>query len=560
MFIKKIKFLIQNKKNELFKLLIFYCFASLLEALSLGIVYPFVLLITKKDTTVILNNKIGLNLNSNQLLMFSGLILVVFFFFKSIYLLYVNKKVIEFSMMQLKEIRMKLMRNFQTQNYLNYINKNSANFQNNIQNLSYNYSINFLLPLIRMFGDLFVGFIIIIILFLIDWKTVSILIFLILSLILFYDKIYGKLQTKFGIKANNSQKKLIHILREAVYGFKEIRSLGKEQYFFDKVKDTTEIYCYTQSKSQLYSIIPRYLVEFILILFLVLVIFLTNFYTGDFLSILSVLSVFGIASIRLLPISNSISYGISQARYGKDVVNVLYDELNSKLEPVFEKISIIDTLPQFKSIEFKELYFYYPNSNRNILENVNFKINAGTITGIAGPSGSGKTTLIDILLGYLLLTNGKIIYNNTIDITNNTIFFDKIAYIPQSNFILDETILHNITFSNNLNDIDSNLLNTAITLSSLDDVIANSKNGLNTYVGENGANFSGGQRQRISLARAIYQNKEIIILDEATSALDNKTEMEVINSLVSLKGIKTIILITHRPESLMHCDNIINLK
>jgi ABC-type multidrug transport system fused ATPase/permease subunit len=411
-----------------------------------------------------------------------------------------------------------------------------------------------------MFGDLFVGFIIIIILFLIDWKTVSILIFLILFLILFYDNIYGKLQTKFGIKANNSQKKLIHILREAVYGFKEIRSLGKEQYFFDKVRDVTETYCHTQSKSQLYSIIPRYLVEFVLILFLVIVIFLTSFYNEDVLSILSVLSVFGIASFRLLPISNSISYGISQARYGKDVVNVLYDELNSKLEPVFEKISIIDTLPQFKSIEFKEIYFYYPNSNRNILENVNFKINAGTITGIAGPSGSGKTTLIDILLGYLLLTNGKIIYNNTIDITNNTIFFDKIAYIPQSNFILDETILHNITFSNNLNDIDSSLLNTAITLSSLDDVIANSKNGLNTYVGENGANFSGGQRQRISLARAIYQNKEIIILDEATSALDNKTEMEVINSLVSLKGIKTIILITHRPESLIHCDNIINLK
>ncbi len=560
MFKKKIKFLVQNKKIELFKLLILYCFASLLEALSLGIVYPFVLLITKQDTAAFLNNKIGTNFNSSQLLIFAGLVLVLFFFIKSVYLLYVNKKVIEFSMSQLKEIRMKLMYNFQKQNYLNYVNKSSSEFQNNIQNLSYNYSINFLLPLIRMFGDLFVGFIIVAVLFFIDWKTLSILILLILFLIIFYDKVYGKLQTVFGKKANESQRKLIHVLREAVYGFKEIRSLGKEQYFFDKVKDTTDLYCHTQSKSQLYSIIPRYLIEFVLILFLVLVIFLTNFYNGDVLSILSVLSVFGIASFRLLPIANSISYGIAQARYGKDVVDVLYDELNFNPEQSNFLENNINSLPIFCSISIKDLFFNYPNTNKLVLENINFKIDVGTITGISGPSGSGKTTLIDILLGYLPVINGKITYNDTIDITNESNFFKKIAYIPQTNFILDETILHNITFSNNLKDVDIDLLNIAINLSSLNEVIANCSNGLDTYVGENGSNISGGQRQRISLARAIYQNKEIIILDEATSALDNDTEKDVIKSIVSLKGIKTIILITHRPESLIHCDNIIYLN
>ena len=427
-------------------------------------------------------------------------------------------------------------------------------------NLSYNYYINFLLPLIRMSGDLFVGSFIIFVLILIDWKTLSILVLLILVLIILYDKVYGKQQTEFGKKANESQKKLIHVLREAVYGFKEIRSLGKEKYFFNKVKVATDTYCQSQSKSQLYSIIPRHLVEFVLILFLVLVILLTSFYNEDILNILSVLSVFGIASFRLLPIANSVSYGISQARFGKDVVDVLYEELSIIDANSGSLENNIFPLPSFSSLTIKNLSYKYPNSNKFILENINFKIGVGTVIGISGPSGSGKTTLVDILLGYLPIISGNILYNDTIDITNQSNFFNKIAYIPQTNFILDDTILHNITFSNSLSDIDVNLLNTAIHLSSLSEVIAKSKYGLDTIVGENGSNISGGQRQRLSLARALYQNKEIIILDEATSALDNDTEKEIINSIVSLKGIKTIILITHRPESLTFCDKIIYLK
>lgn len=558
--LKKIKFLVKNKNKELIKLLIFYSFASLLEALSLGIVYPFVLLITEQDTVGFINHEFETNFGSSQLLVFAGLILVFFFFIKSIYLLYINKKVIEFSMQQLKEVRMKLMSNFQKQNYVRYLSKNSAEFQNNIQNLSYNYSINFLLPLIRMIGDLFVGVIIIVILFIIDWKTLSILIGLIFVLIIFYDKFYGSLQTKFGIEANNSQRRFIHVLREAVYGFKEIRSLGKEQYFFNKVDDITDIYCKTQSKSQLYSIIPRYLIEFILIFFLVLVIFVSVFNNKDVLSILSVLSVFGIASFRLLPIANSISYGISQFRYGRDVVEILFNELS--FIPEVDKIlsDKLNSLPDFSNLKIVDLNYSYPNTNKLVLENLNFQIDFGNIIGIAGPSGSGKTTLVDILLGYLPVTNGNILYNNTIDITNQAIFINKIAYIPQTNFILDETILHNITFSNNLEDVDLDLLNIAIIQSSLREVIDNCNDGLYTIVGENGSNFSGGQRQRISLARAIYQNKEIIILDEATSALDNDTEKDIINSIVTLRGVKTVILISHRPESLMHCDSIFYLN
>ena len=209
-----------------------------------------------------------------------------------------------------------------------------------------------------------------------------------------------------------------------------------------------------------------------------------------------------------------------------------------------------------KTIELEDLSFKYENKTEATLENLNFKINKGEFIGIIGDTGR-KSTLVDILLGIFKPTSCKIKVDG-LTIDKNLIL--NYGYVPQESFILDESITNNIAFGEENKNINHALIQEVIKISKINKFINNLPEGLETVLSERGENLSGGQTQRISIARALYFNPDILILDEATSALDLKTEGEFLKDLLNLKKYKTIILISHRKESMIYCDNIYELR
>ena len=215
---------------------------------------------------------------------------------------------------------------------------------------------------------------------------------------------------------------------------------------------------------------------------------------------------------------------------------------------------------QFKSLELKNVDFSYDISSHKSLNNVSIKIQKGQSIGIIGKSGSGKTTLIDLLLGLLTPVKGEIFFNDKNILNSKSDYLNgRVAYIPQQVFLLDDSLICNISLSDK-NDSNLSKVMEAAKQARLLELISRLPNGLDTKIGESGVRVSGGERQRIALARALYYNQDVIIMDEATSALDTDTEKKVINEISNLKVNKTLILIAHRLTTLKNCDMIYKLE
>ncbi len=272
--------------------------------------------------------------------------------------------------------------------------------------------------------------------------------------------------------------------------------------------------------------------------------------------ILPMVTVFAVASIRLLPSVTKATGAIQSIRAAIQSLYKISDDLNHSDSQFLQKKSYRPM--NFNSeIEFSYVSYAYPESNKSFIKKLNFRIKKYECVGIKGKSGSGKSTLVDLMLGIILPDSGSILVDG--ENVNNCMqsWQGKVGFVPQSIYLLDDTIKNNIIFGDK--NIDEELLLKSVRDSNLEDFINSLDMGLEESVGERGVRLSGGQRQRIGIARALYQNPELIILDEATSALDAITEQEIANTIKSLKGVKTIIIIAHRLNTLDVCDRVLQM-
>ena len=308
------------------------------------------------------------------------------------------------------------------------------------------------------------------------------------------------------------------------------------------------------------SQLPRLWIEFIAIFGLCLMMFVVSYNGSDKSTLLPIISIFGAAGFRLIPSFNRILNSLQSYRFGLPVIDTLVRELHQDEHnsPMPSDDGLNFTFKE--KIEVSGLTFIYHNTNKKILDNITFSIQIGQTIGIIGPSGSGKSTLIDIILGLLLPSVGSIKVDN-LNITNSMRKWQNlIGYVPQSVFLCDDTLRRNIAFGIPDEDIDDVAVKLAIKYAQLDDYVNSLDLGVNTFVGERGIRISGGQRQRIGIARALYHNPPILVLDEATSSLDNDTERGVMDSIVALKGTKTIIIVAHRLTTVNHCNMIFRIE
>ena len=373
---------------------------------------------------------------------------------------------------------------------------------------------------------------------------------------LFHEKIHS-----YGQKINEVGPSLVQGVQEGIDGLKEIRILGKEEYFHQKVRVAAEIVARYNTYMNLLTTLPRFLLELLIVSFIVLLVNGSLLLNSNLEILLPTLLIFALAALRLIPIANAITGNLTLLRGHRYAVSLLYRELKKhKAKSYVSRQTINHARDSFRYLSMDHIYFHYPDSSRMVLSDVSLEIHAGESIGLIGPSGSGKTTLVNVLLGLLEAPQGQLLYNGCPLKASLPDWRAQIAYLPQDLFLIDGTLQANITFGLDGENIDDARLHQALDKSRLAKLVEELPQGVSTLLGERGVRLSGGQRQRVALARAFYHQRTVLVMDEATSALDNETEQEVINEIQQLKGQVTTIVIAHRLATVQHCDRIYRLE
>jgi ATP-binding cassette, subfamily B, bacterial PglK len=565
-YLYEILFLLGPDKRRLPRLLFLFLFASILDLVGIGLIGPYVSVITDDDTSVRLIEKVSgwleISPSVGELMVLMSVILLVIFTIKAIVSIWINYVIINFSSDQQVNLRSLLMKKYQSMEYVDYIDRNSSEYIHNTQTLVHQYSAIIIHLGLKMFSDGIVVIAILALLIWVDFIAFLVLIGLIGLVTVTYDYFFRKKVYNLGVQANISATSMIQGIHEGIEGLKEIRVLGSEEYFYKKVVSGAKKYGEYQAKSTMISTSPRYLLELIVVLFIVFTILTSIYFDRDLQLLLPTLGMFGLASIRLLPAVNTFSTGVMQFRFHRNTVNRLYKDVRSR----DNYFSSIDKYKEnidkevFNSLSVKNICFNYPGSKVDTISGLSLEINMGESIGLIGSSGSGKTTLIDVLLGLLTPQQGVIEFNakplsDAIDAWRS-----NVAYLPQHVFLIDSSLKENIALGVDENDIDMQKIMSALEKSQLAEMMENMPNGVETIIGENGVKLSGGQRQRIALARAFYHDKSVLIMDESTSSLDNETESEIINEIQLLKGSKTMIVIAHRISTILNCDKVYKME
>ena len=565
--IGKIFFLLNKDILYLPVLIIFFLLSSLLDILGIGLVAPYVSIII--DPELVINNDLFQRLyiiffneiNSKESIIINlGIMLFIVFGLKTLIAIIINYLILYFCFNQGYKLKASLMHRYQNMNFLSFLNHNSSYFVNNVQVVVEKYSIGILQSFFRIISE---SIVVVAILIFLSFQSIKIVI---ISIVifgcsgLFYDFFLKNKVAKYGKETNELQRKIFKNIQEGLEGFKEIRLLGKENFFLENIKFNAKRFAKINSYASNIGLMPRYLIEFLLVTLVVTIVFLSIYSGEDLVSIIPILTMFAVASIRIIPSLNKIFSSVSYIRYGTNFINLLYDDFNNFNEEKYSYNKIFNSNEKkFNNLYIENCSFGYDASN-TIIEDLNLEIKSGEFTGIHGESGSGKSTLINILLGLINPSNGKITLNSE-NITGMSKMLNTIvAYLPQEVFLIDDTIKNNICLGQRENEIDNSKIEECISAVKLEKFVNNLSDGIDTPIGQKGLQISGGQRQRLSLARALYFDREILILDEATNALDEETERQIIQELGILKGKKTVLMISHNIKNLSICDKVYKME
>jgi ABC-type multidrug transport system fused ATPase/permease subunit len=351
-----------------------------------------------------------------------------------------------------------------------------------------------------------------------------------------------------------------------INGIKEIRVLGAERTYLE---DVTRAATRNKGAETAYNsmlIVPRYLMETVVVIF-ILGLTLQAISSGrDTAEMISVVAMFAAAGLRALPAMTQVSASIAMMNYSVHALHAVDSDLRltdglpqSTGAVLTDRASAVEQpmmrQPHFSRITTEQLSFTYEGAAHTAVDGVDLQIVEGTTVGFIGESGSGKTTLIDLLVGLLRPSQGRIAIDG-VDIGCYGVahWMRRIAYIPQSPFIAEDTLARNVALGVGEGSIDEARLSRCIEMARLSDVVDRLPTGLQTVLGGHGSRLSGGERQRVALARALYQDRDVLVFDEATSALDSKTEREIVATIDGLRGSKTIIVIAHRLSTVQGCD------
>ncbi|OOE48680.1 multidrug ABC transporter ATP-binding protein [Salinivibrio kushneri] len=379
-----------------------------------------------------------------------------------------------------------------------------------------------------------------------------------------YTVLYRTVRKKLsqnGIHITNANRQRFTLMNEGFGGIKDTLLLGRQTDFNRRYQNASERFGHAQGRNRGLSQVPRYAMELVAfgsVIFLVL--YLVKTHDGKLGQILPILSVYALAGFKLLPAFQQIYTGVAQIRGNLSAFDNLEADLIAS-QHVAETSLTRDKLKPTHQVRLDNVTFQYPGKEEPALRELSLELPVNKVIGLVGASGSGKSTAIDILLGLIQPSRGSLqVDGKPITADNVRAWQNNIGFVPQSIFLSDATIRENIAFGLPVNEIDEQKVRKAAKMAHLEELLEQLPNGLDTCVGERGVQLSGGQRQRIGIARALYDDADVLVLDEATSALDGITEKLVMDAIHDFAGNKTIIMIAHRLSTVQQCDCIYMLN
>lgn len=573
-FLTKFLYVLGKKRKKLIFMLFLFLVSSGLEVFSIGMVGPFVAvatnpnLITGNQLTSTLYNALSFN-SSNQFLLFLGIVLLITFYGKAILAFNIQKYIFEFGFYLRRDLVERIMAAYLYAPYTFYLKSNSAVLINNSISETTGFS-SLVMTLLTSISNLFIILFLVLLLMKTDLLATVLISSILLLVFLGFNQFKGQLN-RWGQNASDANGSMIKTINHGLGGIKEAKVIGCEPYFLTELYKHATFFAENVSAACGFNNLPRYAVEALLMTFLVgfTSLFVVLNQSSD--NLVSVLGIFALASVRLMPAASNLLSSFGSLMGGTVSLDRLYLDLKELEQFSLGKRKSSDILleesllskPTFKfdhQITLKQIGYRYPNAANASLNHVSVDIRKGESIGLIGRSGAGKTTLVDVILGLLTPQSGDISVDGVSIYTDLRRWQNMLGYVPQSIFLTDDTLERNIAFGVPDEHISKDRVIKAVQAAQLADLVEQLPNGLQTEVGERGVLLSGGQRQRVGIARAIYHEREILIFDEATSALDNETEKFVTEAIKALSGIKTVIIIAHRLSTIEHCDRIYEME
>ena len=484
---------------------------------------------------------------------------------KNAYFIFYHWVAFKFAYKVRRELATKVLRAYMKQGYIFFVEHNtSLMFQGINGDIVGIYTIlnTFFVMITKLAAVVVIG---IFIIYQSKQMAVILILFSVLSIVV-VQVIYRRNMKKNGEIRRELACECVQTAMEAIQGNKAILVMNKQNFFVEHYSKVLAEFNRVATKVDLGIASPAYIIEAMCICGVLLAVLIQMGGSGDTSRLLEQLSTIAVGAFRILPALGAVSSGINTITMNIPLMEKTYQTLKevSELEKAGKEQKVRPS--KHKNIEFKgeirvdNISFCYPNSEENVLEDADVVIKKGKSVAFIGPSGAGKTTLADIILSLLKPSKGKILMDG-IDIEELGGNWNKIiGYVPQTIYIVDDSIRNNIAFGEDKTTIDDEKIWKALEIAQWDEFVKKMPEGLDTKVGEFGIRFSGGQQQRLAIARAMYHNPEILLLDEATAALDNETENEVMKAIEALQGYKTLIVVAHRLTTVRKCDEIYEVR
>ena len=571
--IKKLLVLLDAKQKRIMVLLVFMMLiGAVLEMLGVSMILPVMNVVLEENAVdkhayLQIICRIFHIENTRNLMIFVMTALIVIFAVKNLFLFFQQKVLLKFVYTNQFATSRRMMINFMQRPYEYYLNADTAVIQRNITS-DVNNMYGLILALLQLISEGIVFVCLVAVSLVSDvWMSITVTVLLVIVLLVI-KCILKPIMRRAGEENQDYYSGLYKWIEQSVLGIKEIKIARREPYFINEYAKCGAGYVSAVQRYNLYNATPRLLIETVAIAGMIFYMMMRLLQGAEVVDIMPQITLLAIAAMRLIPCANRINNHLTSIAYFEPFFMGVSDNLQEEIrdesidynEETYRRKQDVDKLEVRDKIELKQITYKYPNTDVLIFDRADMEIPIGKSVGIVGTSGSGKTTVVDILLGLLRLQSGEILADGVEVREHYAQWLKNVGYIPQTIFMVDSTIRKNVAFGYADEDIDDDRVWEALKEAQLDEFVKGLPEGLDTSIGERGIRISGGQRQRIGIARALFEDPEVLVLDEATSALDNETEAAIMDSINRLHGRKTLVIIAHRLQTIEKCDMVYRIE